>query len=217
MLAVAVLLLVAQQLGIFRRFADPAGVKHTLLQLGPWGHLAFVAAYALLQPFGFPAMVFYLAAPLIWPWPVAFALSIAGAQAASVVGFVFTRFVARDWVAARIPARLRRYDEALGRRALATVFVLRSMLWMSSPLHAFFGASQVRFWTHFWGSLAAYVVPLLLLSIFGERLFELARAAPPALWIGLGVAVVVIATGVWLIRRRRAGLSASDRRSSTRD
>ncbi len=203
-LVVAVMLVVAQQLGIFKQFADPAGVKQTLVALGPWGYVAFIGAYAALQPFGFPATVFTLSAPLIWAWPIAFALSLSGAMAASVVGFVFARFVARDFVAARIPARFKRHDEALGRRAFTTVLLLRAVFWMSSPLHAFFGVSKVGFWTHFWGSLAAYVLPLLLLSIFGEQLFERASEAPREVWIGLGVGVAVVGLGVWILRRRRA-------------
>jgi hypothetical protein len=90
----------------------------------------FVLAYALLQPFGVPGTIFVVAAPLIWPWPAAFAVSMAGTMAASVVGFSFARFVARDWVSARIPARLRRYDEAIARHAFTTVVVLRLVLWV---------------------------------------------------------------------------------------
>ena len=105
--------------------------------------------------------MFVIAAPLIWPWPVAFALSMTGTMAASVVGFSFARFVARDWVSTMIPARFRKYDDALAQRALTTVFVLRLVFWMPPLLHAFFGVSKVRFWTHFWGSLAGYVLPLL--------------------------------------------------------
>ena len=147
--------------------------------------------------------MFTLSAPLIWSWPVAFGLSLAGAMAASVVGFLFARFVARDFVAARIPRRFRKYDEALGRRAFVTVLLLRIAFLMSSPLHAFFGVSKVGFWTHLWGSLAAYVLPLFLVSLYGERIFDVATSAPRELWIGLGVGVVVIAVGVWVYRRRR--------------
>jgi uncharacterized membrane protein YdjX (TVP38/TMEM64 family) len=201
-LAAAALLLVAWRLGVFERFADPAAVKRTLVELGPWGYAAFVGAYASLQPFGFPGSVFIWAAPLIWPWPVAFALSLTGTMAASVVGFLFARFVARDWVAARIPARLRRYDDALARRAFATVFLLRLVLWMPPPLHAFFGVSRVRFATHFWGSLLGYLPPLLLVSYFGERLVVAVTAGEQAPWIVLGAALAALGLGVWALRRR---------------
>ena len=203
MLIVAAILVVAQQLGIFQQLADPPAMRAALVELGGWGYFAFIAAYALLQPFGFPATVFTLSAPLVWPWPVAFALSLTGAMAASVIGFLFARFVARDFVARRIPRRFRRYDEALGRRAFVTVLLMRMAFLMSSPLHAFFGVSKVGFWTHLWGSLVAYVVPLFLVSLYGERIFEVASEAPRELWIGLGVGVVVVGLGVWIVRRRQ--------------
>lgn len=202
-LVVVAILVAAQQLGVFRQLADPAGLKLAIIGLGPWGYVAYVGAYAALQPFGFPGSVFIFGAPLVWAWPVAYAVSLTGTMAASVVGFLFARFVARDWVSARIPGRYRRYDEALARRAFVTVFLLRLVFWMAPPLHAFFGVSSVRFSTHFWGSLAGYVLPLLLVSLFGERMFEEVVAAPIELWIGLGVGVTIVGVGVWLYRRRR--------------
>ena len=201
-MVVAVGLVVAQRMGLFHLFAEPARVKQALVDLGPWGYLAFVAAYAALQPFGVPGTVFVFAAPLIWPWPVAFGLSMAGTMAASVVGFSFARFIARDWVSKRIPARFHAYDEALARRGFVTVATLRFIFWMPQMLHAFLGVSRVPFWTHFWGSAVGYVVPLLLTAYFGEKLFDAMRGAPASVWIGLGVAAAAIAVTVWLVRRR---------------
>jgi uncharacterized membrane protein YdjX (TVP38/TMEM64 family) len=200
--AVVALLVVAQRLGLFEVFSQPARIKQALVALGPWGYVAFVAAYAALQPFGVPGTMFILAAPLIWPWPVAFALSMTGTMAASVVGFSFARFVARDWVSKRIPARFRAYDEALAKRAFFTVFMLRLIFWMPPMLHAFFGISRVRFQTHFWASLAGYFLPLLATAYFGEKVFDAMRSAPPAAWIGLGAVLVTIIVLFWLFTRR---------------
>ncbi len=203
-LAVIALLVTAERLGILADFAEPAKIQRTLLDLGPYGYLAFVLAYATLQPFGVPGTVFIFAAPLIWPWPIAFALSMTGTMAASVVGFSFARFVARDFVSKRIPVRFRRYEAALETRGFATVVLLRFVFWMPPLLHAFFGVSKVRFGTHFWGSLVGYIVPLLLVSYFGERMFEAARRAPASVWVGTGAAVVVAVVGYLVVRRRRA-------------
>jgi uncharacterized membrane protein YdjX (TVP38/TMEM64 family) len=208
LVAVLAALAAAQHFGVFRALEDPAGLARTLVELGPWGWAAFIVAYTVMQPFGVPGTVFVLAAPLIWPWPVAFALSMTGTMAASVVGFSFARFVARDWVAARVPARFRRYDEALERRAFATVFLLRLVFWMPQVLHAFFGVSRVRFSTHFWGSLAGYLLPILLCSYFGKSLFDAVKSAPPALWVVLGTTVVVAATAAWAVRWRCASVAA---------
>lgn len=202
--AVLVGLLVAWRLGVLQAFRDPAHVRDVLVGLGPLGYLAFVAAYAALQPFGVPGTVFIWAAPLIWPWPIAFALSMVGTMAASVVGFSFARFVARDWISRWVPARFRAYDAALETRAFATVFTLRFVFWMPPLLHAFFGVSRVRFWTHFWGSLAGYALPLLAVSYFGQKLFDKLRNAPRSAWLAVA-AIALVAIVVVVVVRRRSG------------
>ena len=203
---VIAMLVVAQRLGVFQRVSDPAALTRTLLELGPWGYVAFVVAYAALQPWGIPGTVFVFAAALVWPWQIAFGLSMTGTMAASVVGFLFARFVARDWVSSKIPERFKKYEVALAKRGFATVFLLRLIFWMPPLLHAFFGVSRVRFSTHFWGSLAGYVLPLLAMSFFGQRLFEAMRAAPPSVWAAVGATVataVALALGArWLARAR---------------
>lgn len=198
------MILVAQRLGVFRQFGEPARLQRTMVELGPWGYVAFVGAYALLQPFGVPGTVFIFAAPLIWPWPVAFALSMTGTMAASVVGFSFARFVARDWISGIIPARFRKYEERLEHRGFATVVLLRFIFWMPPLLHAFFGVSRVRFWTHVSGSFVGYLVPLLLVSYFGERTVDALRKVPPAGWLAIAAVVITVLAASWWRRRRSA-------------
>jgi uncharacterized membrane protein YdjX (TVP38/TMEM64 family) len=201
--AVVALLAVAHALGVLQRFGDPQGSARTLVELGPWGYAAFIGAYTLLQPFGVPGTVFVMAAPLIWPWPVAFALSMVGTMCASVVGFSFARFVARDWLARRIPERFKKYETALAERGFMTVLILRFIFWMPPLLHAFFGVSRVRFWTHFWGSLLGYLLPLFLVSYFGQKIFEFLSQLPLAGWLGLAGATALVFMTTWGVRRAR--------------
>ena len=193
----------AWRLGLFARLSDPAHAAREFAALGAWGQVAFVVAYALLQPFGVPGTLFVLVAPLIWPWPLAFVLSMLGTMAASVIGFSLARFLFRDWVTPRIPARIRAYDEALARRGFATVVTLRFILWMPPMLHAFFGVSQVPFWTHFWGSAVGYTVPLLATAYFGDRVFKLLGQVPLWGWSVAGSVAVVSVLTFWLWRRPR--------------
>lgn len=194
-----VLLACAYRMGIFERVAEPKILAQTIVDMGVWGYLVFIVSYTVLQPFGVPGTIFIVAAPLIWPWQTAFALSMIGTMAASVVGFWFARFVARDWVSARIPARLRKHDESLARNAFQTVVVLRLILWMPQALHAFFGISKVGFWTHFWGSLVGYVPPLLLVSYLGNKMFDASGRIQPGAWpilaglLGASIAIAVLA------------------------
>jgi uncharacterized membrane protein YdjX (TVP38/TMEM64 family) len=198
---VAVAVVVAWRTGLLSQLSEPSRVAHEIGALGVWGAVAFLVAYTVLQPFGVPGMVFVVAASLIWPWPIAFALSMAGTMAASVVGFSFARFVARDWVSGMIPPRFRAYDEALARRGFATVFALRFVFWMPQVLHIFLGVSRVGFWTHFWGSFAGYLVPLFLIAFFGPRILGAMRTAPPAAWIGVGAAAAAGVAIAWSVRR----------------
>lgn len=207
---VALALLVAWRSGLLAQVADPKTFARTVVGLGAWGYVAFVVAYALLQPFGVPGTVFVVAAPFLWPWPVAYALSMTGTMAASVIGFSFARFVARDWVAKRVPARLRKYEAALERSAFTTVFVLRLVLWMPQALHAFLGVSRVPFWTHVWASLLGYALPLFVVSWLGAEMFDASGAMQPKALpvMGAMLAFSIVVVVVWRRWERRNAAAA---------
>jgi uncharacterized membrane protein YdjX (TVP38/TMEM64 family) len=214
LLLVVTIVVIAWRYGVFQELSDPAQLARTLVERGAWGYLTFVLAYAALQPFGVPGTVFIMAAPLIWPWPVAFALSMTGTMAASVIGFSLSRLLLRDWVSRMIPARFRRYDEALATHALSTVFFLRLVFWMPPLLHAFFGVSKVRFWTHFWGSLLGYVLPLFVVSFFGQKVFDRMKSATAEEWIEVGLATALVALVAWAVQRRRRPTAPTDASAS---
>src|SRR5262249_31350912 len=148
---------------------------------------------------GVPGTIFVLAAALIWPWPIAFVLSMTGTMMASCVGFSFARFVARDFVSRIIPARFRKYDDALEKHAFLTVFLLRLIFWMPPLLHAFFGISKVRFSTHFWGSLLGYIIPLFLVSYFGQKVFDFMKELSLGSWIAIALVTIAIPIGIRLV------------------
>jgi uncharacterized membrane protein YdjX (TVP38/TMEM64 family) len=198
---VAAALGLAYRFGVFAEVSDPRSLARNLVAMGAWGYLAFVLAYTVLQPFGVPGTIFIVAAPLIWPWPTAFALSMVGTMLASVVGFSFARFVARDWISPRIPARLRKYDEALQRNAFRTVFLLRLIFWMPQVLHSFLGVSKVPFWTHFWGSLFGYVPPLFAVSYLGSEIFDSSGNMQPRAWPILGGFLAASLVVIAVVRR----------------
>lgn len=159
LIAVAVALLVlAWRLGLFALVRDPEALRAALLDLGAWGYVAFVLLFGLLQPLGLPGIGLVFGATYVWPKPVAYALSVLGSTLASAVGFFFARFVAREWVSAKLPERFRRYDERLGERGFGSVFLVRLVLWMNPFLHALSGLSKMRFAPYLAGSFAAYMI-----------------------------------------------------------
>jgi uncharacterized membrane protein YdjX (TVP38/TMEM64 family) len=196
------ILLTAHQLGLLRLLAQPAQVRDWLLGMGSLGGAAFVLVYAVLQPLGVPGTVFIVAAPLIWPWPIAYLLSMIGTMLASINGFWFARFVARDYLSQRIPERFQRYNQPLEKHGFLTVAVLRFVFWMPQVLHTFFGVSRVSFAAHFWGSLVGYAIPLFLTAYFGEAVFAFLSDAPPSVWLTMAAATAAVFWIMWRLRRK---------------
>jgi uncharacterized membrane protein YdjX (TVP38/TMEM64 family) len=197
---IALILVAAWQLGLLSLFANPSRVKDTLLSLGPLGYLAFVGAFTVLQPFGVPGMGFVISASLVWRPEIATPLSILGSTTASMVGFSFSRYLARDWVEHRIPERFRKYDDRLAERGFATVFVLRFLFLMNPMLHALFGVSRVRFSTHLLASVLAYVVPIAVITFLGDAAFSAVRHLPAREQLELALAIGALAIGIGSLR-----------------
>jgi uncharacterized membrane protein YdjX (TVP38/TMEM64 family) len=144
---------------------SPAEIRARVLSWGPWGPVAFVIAFAVLQPFGVSAHVFIIAATLVWPPLTSLALSLAGALAAATFAFWFARWMGRDWVQARLPARLHRWDEKLVAHGFRTVLVMRLLLFTFGPMQLMLGVSQVRFGAYIAAS-ALGLFPVMAIESF---------------------------------------------------
>ncbi len=199
----AALVLAAFHFGVFEAFTSSATLREKLLALGPLGYLAFLAAFAFLQPFGLPGVMFIGAASLVWDPLIASLLSMLGATLASINGFSFARYLGRDWVEKKLPPKLRKYDERLAERGFATVFVLRAVFWTAPGLHLLFGISRVKFWTHVAASVLAYVPLVVLISFYGDCVFEKLKAQPPERLVAAAATLAIaIAVGTIVSRSR---------------
>lgn len=201
-----ILVFLAWKAGFFSGAMGPRAIGWEISHMGPWGYLAFIGAFTILQPFGVPGTIFTVAAPLIWPWPVAFTLSLGSMLASSALGFAFARFVARDWVSARVPRWLREREPALERSALQTVVLLRLCFGMLQALHSFFGVSNIRFRTYLLGCFVGYIPQLLVITTFSAELLDGSGNVRRAPWPILGGLVVLSLAIAWCARvweRRR--------------
>ena len=202
------LLIGAWRLGVFQLLKDPAHVKALLLESGSLGFLVYVVAFAVLQPISpMPGVVFIVAASLVWPPPVAIALSMVGSTLAAVNGFWFARYLARDWVEQWIPDKLRKYDEHLATRGFLTVVALRLFFWTNQGLNFLFGLSRVGFTTHLVGTVVAFVPVVIALTYLGDAMMTVLLHQPMERWVAAAV-VIVVAVGVRVVvvrARRVAG------------
>jgi uncharacterized membrane protein YdjX (TVP38/TMEM64 family) len=208
--AVCVFVLTAWQLGWFALVAEPALLRARILEIGPWGYLVFLLGFCFLAPFGLPGILFVLASAYIWPRPVAYGLSLAGAVGSSAVGFAFARFVARDFVDKRLPARVRKYDPWIEKRGWIAAAVLRAILLMHPLLHAAFGLSRIRFLPYIAGSTLGYIPSLaVVVWVSGSAIDVLSSLETRTVLLVLG-AIVLLFLAYRGVRARRAARRARD-------
>jgi uncharacterized membrane protein YdjX (TVP38/TMEM64 family) len=179
---------------------SPGRLRATLEGLGPAGPLLFVVAFAVLEPLHVPGILFVLTAPLVWPLPAAFALSLAGATGAGIVGFVGARYLARDVVQRHLPASWRAWDDRLAAHGFRTVVAIRLLTFLAPAAHWGIGLSSVRFGPALAGTAVGLAPGLLLLTWLGEHVTGWLGELPVAVWIGLA-ALAVAALGVRWWRR----------------
>jgi uncharacterized membrane protein YdjX (TVP38/TMEM64 family) len=185
--------------GAFQALGDLDKARALLDSFGPWAYVAFVASFTVLQPLGVPAIFWVLPAALLWPFELAFPLSLAGAVGGASVGFFFARYLARDWVAARIPDRLRRFDERFAARGLAGVILVRLVFHLFPPTHWLLGLSSVSYGVYVLGTFLASAFNIGIVTYFGKPAFEWVEAHATVSWAILAA----IVAGLLVLRRAR--------------
>lgn len=195
--------------GAYERF-DPVQLRDWVRDAGPWGGLLFVASYSVLQPFGVNGLVFLLSAPLIWNPTEAFLLNWAGTIGTGLFSFAGARFFVRDWLQARLPARVRRFDERLQTNGFRTVLLLRLVFYTTPSVQWALGVSRVHFGPFLVASVLGVAPFTLGTTLVGIRVAAWLEAHPVSTWpwetiwpIVIVLTVVTVALGIWLLRRWR--------------
>jgi uncharacterized membrane protein YdjX (TVP38/TMEM64 family) len=180
----------------------PADIEAFLLERGAWGPVAFVGSMTAGMALGIPGMAWMVPAGLVWPYPAALALSWLGVMSASVVGFVFARWVGRDWVAARIPPRLAALDLRLGHQGLRPVIVLRILTGGLAPADWLLGVSSVPWRTFLVGTAIGSVPGVFMAVVAGGGLAGWALDQPGPVLAGVAAAGVAGLVAAVLLRHR---------------
>ncbi len=202
----------AHHFGLFELLGDTDRIRTLLTESGIWGPLVYVAVFSLLEPAGVPGILFIVPASLVWPLWLAFLLSWAGSIGAGVVGFGFARSIGHDWAQARLPDRLRGYDQRLAERGLTTVIVVRLLFFLAPPAHWVLGLSRVRFSTFAAGTAIGVVPGVALLTVVGKGAVVWLEGRSRGVWLlaaALLVGALVLAQRLRARSRQRAAAPAS--------
>lgn len=197
----------AWRTGILDLAREPARLQAALRDLGPLGMVAYLGVFALTQPLGMPGIALVLAAGLVWSPPVAVALALTGFLLSSSLSFAFARSMGRDWVAAKLPARFRVWDERIERRGLLAVIALRILFFGSQLIHLLLGVSRIRWSTYLLGSAVGYLPGVLVLVLVGPAAIEWLANRPWSPW-RLGLCALGVFVVVSLVRRALARRAA---------
>lgn len=187
-----VLLAAAWYGGVFEPFRNPDKVHALLDAWGAWAYVLYVVSFVVLMPFGIPAFFWVLPAGILWPFWVAYPLSLIAVAGGSSIGFLFARYIARDWVAARLPGRIRRIDERFSARGLRSVIVFRLVFQLGAPTHWLLGLSKVDYRTFVLGTVIGAMPVVALVAWLGRDAFHWVQMHA-VLAGGILVAVVVLA------------------------
>lgn len=181
-------------------------IETLLTDNGLVGPLIFVLVMWLTQPLGLPGLVFMVPAGIVWPYPLAIALSWIGNMGASYVAFVFARWLGRDWVQARIPKRMHRYYDRLETGGVGVVVLLRLVFGQLPPADWLLGVSKVDTRTFLIGTGIGIIPGVVFFVVAGGGLFDYFREMPTEtrrIMIG-GLVALVVARRVWVRRKRKA-------------
>jgi len=176
-------------------------LRELLARTGFWGPLLFVLLFGL-EGIGVPGILFMMTAIALWPPWLAFLLNWLGAIMAGIVGFAYARYVGREWVAAHLPARMRRFEARVVERSLQTVIVIRLLFFLAPPAHWALGLSPVRFRPFVIGSAIGFAPAMLLVSFAGRPAFSWLSRQPLEIWLALGALFPLGVAAWWLLTRR---------------
>ena len=179
---------------------------------GWWGPVLLIALFGLEGLGVVPAFPFLLTAAAIWPPAEALAINMIGALWASLVGFTYARTLGREFIAERLPERMRRFERRIAERAIPTVIVIRLIFFLAPYAHWALGLSPVSLRAYLVGTAIGYVPWVVAFTFFGGVLVEWASRQPVEFWIVVGAAAVLglVAAGAWRVFRKQAAPESGD-------
>jgi len=202
---VMILIVIGRQLG-----AQLPRLTAAVDALGVWGPVVFIAGYAIACVAFVPASLLTLAAGALFGVLRGTMFVLVGATLGSLAAFLIARYLARDWIAARLAkdTRFAAIDAAIAEQGRKVVFLLRlSPVVPFSVLNYALGLTTVRVGDFILAS--AGMLPGTLLYVYSGNLASVVAgasnaAAPPkgpAFYTVLGLGLAATAAVTVLVTR----------------
>lgn len=182
--------------------------------LGPWGPVVFILLYVLACVFLIPGSLLTLGAGVVFGVARGTVLVSVAATLGATAAFLVGRYLARDWVAAKVEAhpKFKAIDEAVAKEGWKIVLLTRlSPAFPFNLLNYGFGLTRVSLRDYFFASWAGMLPGTALFVYAGSLAGDLAalgrgRSRTPAEWALYGIGLSATLGVTWFATRlaRRA-------------
>jgi uncharacterized membrane protein YdjX (TVP38/TMEM64 family) len=192
--------------GLFQEFGlwgslDESWIDTHVRGSGASGVLLYILSASIFAAVGLPRQI----ASFLGGYAFGFMLGLVYALIASVIGAAATllvaRYLARDLVSHRLPARMRKIDEFLSRETFVSTLVIRLMPFGSNlATNLVAGISRAGVVAFLAGSFVGFIPQTAVFALAGSGV-----SVDPTLRIGVAAVLFLAssALGVWVIRRYR--------------
>jgi uncharacterized membrane protein YdjX (TVP38/TMEM64 family) len=147
-------------------------IRELTLHAGWWGVLLFVAAFAVGELLHVPGLVFVVAAVMVWGRLTGGLVAMLGAVISVSFSFAVVRAIGGQPLGTIRNARIRAILARIDRRPIATVTLLRLLLFMAPPVNYALALSPVRYRDYLVGSALGLAVPVTAASALAGLLFH---------------------------------------------
>ncbi len=206
----------------FRLDERLAAVRDRIAGLGAWGPVVYGLIYVAAVVAAVPGSALTLAAGALFGSAVGIVLVSLASTAGACLAFLLARYLARDWVAARLSGResFRRLDRLTRERGAVIVALVRLIpLFPFNLVNYGFGLTSVPFGTYaFWSWLC--MLPADVVYITGADALARGVTRKEVPWTVLGV-MALASLLLWVLvraaRRKLAGAAGGEPRGRAPD
>ncbi len=184
---------------------------------GAWAYVTYVALFSLLVALGFPSSILTVTGALAFGTWVNTGLAVAAATLGAAGSFIVARFLARDWVAARLRGRAEDIDHWIAARGALAVMLLRlAPVVPFNVVNFASGLTAISFRDYVWATAVGVAPGTFAYSYVTNQAIQVDLRRPETLLrpglIGAFVLIVFLVAIVpvlwrWLERRGQGGAS----------
>jgi len=150
----------------FKTYLTPETLNRILEHAGIWAPVLYIFIYALGVCLFIPGLLLTGIGALLFGPYWGFIYIWVGAMIGASGAFFIGRTLGRDFAAAMIGDRLKKYDDAIERNGFAVVLYLRLLYFPFTPMNFGMGLTKVRFRDYFLGTGLGIIAGTFIIAFF---------------------------------------------------